>query len=127
MPIADNHLMHRLRTAHFLARLVLVWFALSIGAAIASPFINPLDTQLICSGNGAMKVLVKDADGKMVEGSGHKLNCPLCATLGAPPPEPVRMDPPSQPLAYVLQTIPAARIAALVGAPLPARGPPHHS
>ena len=125
--MTDNRSMHRLRTAHFLARCVLVWFALSIGAAIASPFINPQDTQLICSGTGAMKVLVKDANGKVVESSGHKLDCPLCATLGAPPPESVRIDPPSQPLAYATQSIPAARMAALVGAPRPARGPPHHS
>ena len=28
-------------------------------------------------------------DGKLVEGSGHKLDCPLCASLGAPPPAPL--------------------------------------
>ena len=34
------------------------------------------------------------------------------------------MVEPVQPLAYVLQSIPAARIASLTAAPLPARGPP---
>lgn len=119
--------MHRLRTAHLLARCVLLWFALSLGVAVASPLVNPQDTQLVCSGAGVMKLLVKDVDGKLVEGSGHKLDCPLCASLGAPPPTPARIIPPSQPLAYATQSIPAARMAALVGAPLPARGPPPHS
>jgi hypothetical protein len=31
---------------------------------------------------------------------------------------------PVQPLAYVLRSIPAARLAARTAAPLPARGPP---
>lgn len=110
------------RHGHRLVRLVLTWFMLSIGVAIASPLVNPQNTQLICSG-GAMKVLITNDDGSVEVGS-HKLDCPMCATLGAPPPEGVQLVPPVQPLAYATQPIPAARIAALVGAPLPARGPP---
>ena len=61
-PISRSAIIHRmqvLRNAHLLARFVLVWFALSIGAAIASPLIQPKDILLICTGSGAMKVLVQ--------------------------------------------------------------------
>jgi len=77
--------MDALRHAHHLARLVLVWFALSIGVAVASPLVSPQGMALICSGSGAMKVLVKTADGA-TEASSHSLDCPLCASIGAPPP-----------------------------------------
>lgn len=121
-----NKPMHFLRNAHFLARFVLVWFALSIGAAIASPLINPQAMELICSGSGVMKVLVKTDDG-VKEVSSHTLDCPLCATLSAPPPVARLSVEPVQPLAYVLQTIPAAHIASLTAAPPPGRGPPFFS
>lgn len=124
--ITDNPAVHKLRIdhryGHRLVRLVLTWFMLSIGVAIASPLVNPQDVQLICTA-GAMKLLVKNADGTE-QATGHKLDCPMCATLAAPPPAVVQLVPPLQPLAYATQPIPAARIAALVGAPLPARGPP---
>jgi hypothetical protein len=115
--------MQSLRNAHYLARFVLVWFALSIGVAIASPIIKPQAMELICSGSGAMKVLVKTDDG-VKEQAGHTLDCPLCATISAPPPLAHQTVAPLQPLGHVLNSIPAARIAALTAAPLPARGPP---
>jgi hypothetical protein len=56
------------------------------------------------------------------------MDCPLCATSSAPPPPVLRLSAePAQPLAHVLQSIPAAHIAALTAAPLPARGPPAFS
>jgi hypothetical protein len=118
--------MHTLRRAHLAARFVLVWFALSIGVAIASPIVKPQAMELICSGSGAIKVLVKTGDAS-TEQSGHTLDCPLCANLSAPPPVARLTAEPAQPLAHVLQSIPAAHIAALTAAPLPARGPPAFS
>ena len=116
--------MQFLRNAHLIARFVLVWFALSIGAAIASPLVKPQAMELICSGAGMMKVLVKTDEGSK-EVVSYSLDCPLCASSSAPPPPLVRLSfDPAQPLAYVLQSIPAAHIAALTAAPLPARGPP---
>lgn len=112
-----------LRNARLVARLVLVWFALALGAAIASPLVQPKAMELVCSGAGAMKLLVKIDDGGAAV-SAHALDCPLCASLGAPPPVSRNDTPSAQPLAHVLRTIPAVRIAALTGAPLPARGPP---
>ena len=119
--------LQRLRNAHLIARFVLVWFALSIGAAVASPWINPQSTELICSGSGVMKVLVKNADGSSTEVASRMLDCPLCATVSAPPPAAKTVALPAQPLAYALQPIPAAHIAARTNVPPPARGPPAFS
>ncbi|MFM9901297.1 MAG: DUF2946 family protein [Polaromonas sp.] len=113
-----------LRNAHFLARWVLVWFVLSIGVAVASPMVHPKVMQLVCSGLGVVKVVIQTSDGAQDLGS-HALDCPLCV-LGHAPPPPAGTSavPPIQPLAYALQRIPAARIAAATAAPPPARGPP---
>src|SRR3569623_230527 len=114
--------MQALRRARHLARLVLAWFALSLGVAIASPLVKPADIELVCSGSGALKLLVKSDGGS--QPTSHTLDCPLCAGLGAPPPG-AKFDIPFAPLlGHAVQPIPSARIAALVAAPLPARGPP---
>lgn len=113
--------MQALRNASSLARFVLVWFALAIGAAVASPVIKPQAIELICSG-GAIKLLGSSDDGGETA-AGHTLDCPLCASLAAPPAarqDFVRGLPPGD----VLQSILAARTAALTAAPPPARGPP---
>ena len=106
---------------------MLVWFALSIGVAIASPVINPSKSQLICSGSGVMKMVVLQDDGSTEEIATRMLDCPLCASFGAPPPKRVVSAQAAQPLGYALQPIPAAHIAAITGAPPPARGPPAFS
>ena len=114
--------MQALRRARFLARLVLAWFALSLGIAVASPLVKASDIEVICSG-GSMKVMVK-GDPQQGQPAGHTLDCPLCASMAAPPPV-VRSDLAFVPaLGHAVQPIPAARIAALTAAPLPARGPP---
>lgn len=114
--------MQRLRNAHLLARLVLVWFMLAMGAAIASPVVNPQAMELVCS-QGAIKVLIKTDDGMQEIGT-HTLDCPLCSAVGAPPVLARSRAEPVQPLAYVLRSIASAHIAAQTAAPLPARGPP---
>ena len=112
-----------LRLAHRLARLVLVWFVLSLGVAVASPMVHPQAMELICSGSGAIKVLIK-TDDVVKEAAGHTLDCPLCAVSGTPPPVARVAVDPAQPLPHVLRPIPAAPIARLTAAPFPARGPP---
>ena len=124
-------ILQTLRNARRITRLVLVWFVLSLGAAIASPLVNPQATELICSGTGVMKLLVKNADGTIDDGgtevASRMLDCPLCASVSAPPPARSVAAEPAQPLGYVLQTIPAAQIAARTAAPPPGRGPPAFS
>lgn len=112
-----------IRGLRWLARLVLAWFVLSIGVAVASPLVNPQAMELICSGSGAIKVLVKTDDGAK-ELPSHTLDCPLCAHVGAPPPVSQAHVPVIHPLAHALRLVPAAHIAARTAAPLPPRGPP---
>lgn len=112
-----------LRHAHHLGRLVLLWFALSLGAAIASPIVNPQALELVCSSAGAVKAVVQTEDGAKELGATH-MDCPLCLLTGAPPPTRVATLPHPLPLGHAVRPIPAARIAAATAAPLPARGPP---
>lgn len=112
-----------LRHAHRLGRFVLLWFALSLGAAIASPIVHPQAMELVCSSVGTIKVMVQGEEGAQDLGATH-LDCPLCLLTGAPPPARLTALPHPLPLAHAVQPIPAARIAAATAAPLPARGPP---
>ncbi len=116
--------METLRNFTLLARFVLVWMVLSLGAAVASPIVKPQNVFLICTGAGAMKVLIATEDGSITEMGSSSMDCPLCATAGAPPPIAIGAVLPVQSLAYALQSIPSAHIAARTAAPLPARGPP---
>lgn len=112
-----------LRNARWLTRLVLVWFALFIGAAVASPMVKPVAGQMVCSTMGGMKMVMDGEDGKSTQSSAS-MDCPLCAPMITPPsPEARAVEPPGA-LAHALQTLPAAHLAGLTGAPLPPRGPP---
>lgn len=112
-----------LRQARWLTRFVLVWFALFIGAAIASPMVKPVSGQMVCSAMGGMKMVTDGEDGNAAQPSAS-MDCPLCAPMITPPvPQARTFEPPSA-LAQALQLLPAARLAALTGAPLPPRGPP---
>ena len=84
--VVDNRGMRTLRHFTLLTRLVLAWFVLSLGVAVASPIVKPQDVLLVCTGSGAMKVLVKADDGSTSEVAGATLDCPLCASVSAPPP-----------------------------------------
>ena len=119
--------MNSLINIKLLARFVLVWFALSIGVAIASPLVKPQAMEVICSSMGVMKVQIQTDDGTQ-DVLKRTLDCPLCATHLAPPTPflPLTAEP-IQPLAYVMRSIPAAHIASLTAIPPPARGPPSFS
>lgn len=114
--------MESLRRARFMARLVLAWFALSLVTAVAAPIVKPQAIEWVCSA-GAAKLMVQGGDGSAQAG-GHTWDCPMCAATGAPPPVASSLPAPALPLSRAVQSIPAARIAALTAAPLPARGPP---
>ena len=115
--------MQKLRSAHLIARFILVWFALSIGVAIASPMVKPQGMQLICSGSGTMKVLAVGDDGK-ASSSSHTLDCPLCASLSAPPPMEMAVFALAAPLAFALPLALAETVFSANATPPPARGPP---
>jgi hypothetical protein len=111
------------RQAPLIARLVLVWFALFIGASIASPLVHPSAVQVVCSGYGAMKLVTGDnenADVKTLAG----MECPLCASLATLPAAPAAVVPPPDGLSHALRPCVAAHLAWVTGSPLPPRGPP---
>ena len=112
-----------LRNAQLVTRLVLVWFALFIGASVASPLVKPQATQMVCSAMGGMKMVMTDDAGDSNTSSGG-MDCPLCAHVSAPPPAAAVGFAPANTLAHALRPIPSAHIAWLTGSPLPPRGPP---
>jgi hypothetical protein len=115
-----------LRNAHHLTRFVLVWFALFVGVAVASPLVKPEAVQLVCSAIGGVKLVQADAAGADVDGLGAHtaLDCPACLPLIAPPVADLLAPLPTGSLSHVLQTLPAARLASLLGQPWQARAPP---
>jgi hypothetical protein len=115
-------LMHQLRNTIQITRLVLVWFALSVGVAIASPMLNPAGMDMVCTGTGTMKLVLQGDDDAAA--SSLTLDCPLCASISAPPPAINTALTQPSPLAHALQPVASAHIAALTAPPLPSRGPP---
>ncbi len=118
-----NDGMQTLRNSKFITKLVLVWFALFIGSAVASTVIKPENLQMVCATGGMMKMVDTSSDDGEVKGSAS-MDCPLCASVTAPPsPSTVHFEQTS-PLAHALQPVAAAHIASVTAPPLPSRGPP---
>ena len=116
--------MHLLRTSPLLLRLVLAWFVVVLGVAVASPFVHPVSMQLVCSAGGNVTVVAVDEDGRPLQAGQHTLDCSLCLPAALPLPiahalPDASLLPAHEPLFMV-----AASLAARVGAPLPPRGPP---
>jgi hypothetical protein len=105
------------------ARFALASFVAAVLVTLLAPLVHPLAYELVCSAQGSKMIVQGDAVDHHDAGD-HAAHCPLCMPAGAPPVA-FHWDSTSvQPLAHVQQSIPAARLASLVGAPLPARGPP---
>jgi len=115
--------LHTLRNIPWLAKLALLWFAVTLGVAVASPMVNSQQELLICTSVGMAKVVLSD-DGSVTTSPVAQAHCPLCVTGGVPPGFVSLVFEPVLPLGRVLQSIPAAHIAALTAAPPPSRGPP---
>lgn len=115
--------MQRLRSARFLARLVLAWFVLAVGAAVAAPMVQPGGgMQLVCSGGG-LQLVPGDGDAGTAS---FTLDCPLCTPAYAPPPAARSLAP----VATGSQPLPQRAAVSAQLAPSwtpPARGPPGHA
>ncbi len=106
---------------------------MTLAVTSLAPFVNPVAYEAVCSVHG-VRFVVTDAGGSHVvdaapgdrpgDGGAH---CPMCIAAGVPPRVVAWDATPDQPLAPVRRSVPAARLASLVGAPLPARGPPSAS
>ncbi len=116
--------MHALRSSSLLARLILAWFVLTMGAAIASPIVHPQAMELVCTTGTSVKLVAVTGDADAVQQGHHALDCVMCLGASAPPAQQQAAALHDSPLAHVLKPAVAATLAAIVGAPLPARGPP---
>ncbi|MEG0921564.1 MAG: hypothetical protein RSD57_01820 [Comamonas sp.] len=121
--------MHRFRSTLWLTRLILAWFAISVGAAIAAPLVHPQAMDIVCTASGGIKLVAvgASADDRAAPPHQHQLECPLCMPVYTPPSASHFDFCPPRPLAHALLPYVAAHLAALAGAPLPARGPPPSS
>src|SRR3989344_5292504 len=72
---------HNLRT---LRLWVLAWFVMALAAAVASPLVVPRSMELVCSGTGSAKLVVKTAEG-LVAADATGLDCPVCLAADTPP------------------------------------------
>ena len=115
--------MQTLRNTRWIARLVLVWFALFIGAAVASPLVKPQPAEMVCTSMGGMKMVNLDVDEESSAPTADSLDCPLCMPVAAPAPAALTL-PAYSGLAYALRPLEAARLASLIGLPWQARAPP---
>ena len=117
-----------MRTLHarsWLARFFLAWYALTLGAAMASPLVQPKLLTQVCSADGGMVLVVVDADGDVVASGPHTLDCALCLATALPAPEaPAAPTPAPVAFDFVLPPLAQAHGTLRAGAPLPARGPP---
>jgi hypothetical protein len=116
-------LFHSLRSSQWLARLALLWFVLTLGAAVASPMIHPQGEMAICSGMGMQKVLVND-DGTTTTSAVSGMSCPLCLVGGAPPQTTQPIVAAEQALGHIAPSAHVVHAEALTASPPPARGPP---
>ena len=115
--------MQFLRSSKRVVSFVLVWFALFLGASMATAAIKSDQLQMVCSPGGVMKWV--DTDGQEVALEiGSDMDCPLCASVSVPAPAGISVFDKLSPLGHALQTIAAAHIASSTAPPLPSRGPP---
>ena len=114
------------RRSKLVASLMLAWFALFLGFAIASSAIKPGNSQIVCSAGGGMKMV--DLDGNTDDHQiSAKMDCPLCASVAAALLSPNALLIRPYALSHAPQPLAAAHIAALTAPPLPSRGPPSTS
>ena len=102
---------------------VLAFFVMALGAAVASPLLQPRSMELVCTGTGSARLVMKTVDG-LVAADAAGMDCPLCLAPNTPPS--------AQPAAPALAAAPAfqpcfdTQFSARGGAALgpPARAPP---
>jgi len=112
------------RQARTLIRWVLVWFALTLGLAVATPLVQPQSLSLVCTTAGAVKLVASGDQGSAPTMSHTALDCVLCLATGAPLNVTAGTLPVTMGVGTVPTSKPATRTAWLTAAPPPGRGPP---
>jgi len=111
--------MHPLRTSSALLRLVLACYVLVLGIAGASPVVHPQRMEVVCTGDGAMKIVAVDH-----QAGHHTLDCLMCLAPALPVVQASGQVHKQQPLALALAPVVAAHLTGRSGARFPPRGPP---
>jgi hypothetical protein len=111
-----------LRNKLSVVRGMLVWFALSLGVAMASPMVNPQALTLVCSAAGVVQLKIGSGD-SAPQTPVHSLDCVLCLALAAPPVVAPTVAAPTS-LHFVLRAAPAQRPQGRIATAAAARGPP---
>jgi hypothetical protein len=115
--------MHALWRSILTARCVLAAYGLVVAIGLLSPMLSQGDMQVVCHAGG-LKLVVLGDNGDEQPTDLPSVACPLCQSV-APPPMLAAFPPPAiSPLAHAAAPAVIARLHALAGAPLPARGPP---
>ena len=116
-----------LRESRSIVRWMLVWFALSIGVAVAAPVVNPQALTLICTTAGNVKFVAEsvgdNADSAPAGMQVHTLDCVMCLPAGAPPVTSAVLHPGSAALSLQPAALPE-RLPARFAKAASARGPP---
>lgn len=113
-----------LRNAHSLARFVLLWWVLFIGASVASPSVKPEATQLVCTAAGSIKMVQAGADDASVPLAHVLLDCPACLPLMGPAAAAAVPEWSWGAVPHVLPSNSTARVANRSQQPWQARAPP---
>jgi len=102
---------------------VLAWFVMALGAAVASPMLQPQSVELICAGSGGAQLFLRTADG-LVSTDSAGMQCPLCLAADAPPVAPAAAQAFTAPPDGTPRAPLRRRMAASARTHPPARAPP---
>jgi hypothetical protein len=125
--MCNNMRMKRVFGSAWLPRLVLAWFVAFVGVSVASPLVHPVSIQVVCSANGAGKLVETDGSSNGEVNLEPGMHCVLCLPLSAAFPAPATPDLHLSELRYLLREPKPTQLASAEAlAPL-SRGPPTHS
>ena len=116
--------MVRSRPPAWICRLLLICYCAMLGAGTLAPMVTGSQWQVVCLGSGGVKMVAVDLDGDSEMGAESPMSCPLCQPATLPPVHRSIEHLLPQPLQHALRPAVVARLTAIAGAPLPARGPP---
>lgn len=116
--------MSSLHNAHSLARCVLVWWMLFMGASVASPWVKPETSQLVCTATGSIKMVQVGADDASAPLTHAWLDCPACLPLMGPAAALAVTEWSWGAAPHVLPSPSTARLASRPQQPWQARAPP---
>lgn len=116
--------MSSLHNAHSLARCVLVWWMLFMGASVASPWVKPEASQLVCTATGSIKMVQVGADDASAPLTHAWLDCPACLPLMGPAAALAVTEWSWGAAPHVLPSPSTARLASRPQQPWQARAPP---